>query len=93
MEEVIQVAIDEQGRIVIPSTLQNRLGLKPGMVLIVVPGQEEGVLLNVQEDRPLTLIDKEGVLVVQTEPLADLIDVVAREREHRQLQLLQRVSP
>lgn len=36
-----------------------------------------------QSQTTATLVDKEGVLVVRTEPLADLTDIVTQEREQR----------
>ncbi len=45
-----------------------------------------------QSQTTATLVDKEGVLVVRTEPLADLTDIVTQEREQRIADLLQQVD-
>lgn len=40
-----------------------------------------------------TLTNKDGVLVVQAEPLADLTDIVKQERARRVAELIQQVGP
>ncbi|MFL5802551.1 MAG: AbrB family transcriptional regulator [Roseiflexaceae bacterium] len=90
MSTVIEVEVDEANRILIPADLQNRLGLQPGMTLVVQEGQD-GVALHVQAESPV-LVDKGGVLVAQVEPIGDMIDIVRQERDHRIIDLLHRVG-
>jgi AbrB family looped-hinge helix DNA binding protein len=92
MAEVVELSVDEKGRISIPLALQNRLGLEPGMTLIVEEGDNGGVRLRPNPER-VTLLDKEGILVVRAEPVADLTDVVRRERDLRVVSLLERAAP
>ncbi len=40
MNRVIQVSVDELGRIVIPATLHEQLHLAPGMTLVVEKGEQ-----------------------------------------------------
>ncbi len=68
----VHVSLDDSGRILIPTAVQRRLGLLPGMSLVVEKG--EG--------------DKAGVLVVQVEPFSDLTNVTRRERDRRVFDLL-----
>jgi bifunctional DNA-binding transcriptional regulator/antitoxin component of YhaV-PrlF toxin-antitoxin module len=91
MDQVIEVSLDNSGHILIPSTLQSRLGLLPGMILVVEEGDNGGVRLSVQSEPP-TLVDKGGVLVVKAEPLGDLTNITRRERDRRASNLLQ-LSP
>ena len=48
------------GRILIPAEVQSRLGLSPGMSLVVEEGDQGSVRLCVQSE-PLVLADKVGV--------------------------------
>ena len=91
MNRVIEVSLDDLGRILIPAELRGRLGLSPGMTLIVERGEKDGVRLR-PESESLELVEKEGVLVVRAEPLGDLGNVTRRERDRRVVDLLQRVA-
>ena len=91
MNRLIEVSLDDLGRILIPAELQGRLGLSPGMTLIVEQGEKDGVRLRPQSESP-ELVDKEGVLVVRAEPLGNLANVTRRERDRRVVDLLQRVT-
>jgi bifunctional DNA-binding transcriptional regulator/antitoxin component of YhaV-PrlF toxin-antitoxin module len=79
MSEIIQTLLDSQGRIVIPSTFKNRLGLSKGMILIVEEGENNEIRLRVQKETPI-LVDKEGILVVKSESKSDLINIIQQER-------------
>ena len=72
MSTTIEIEVDETNRILIPVELQNRLGLQPGMTLLVEEGQG-GVALHVQSESAL-LVDKGGVLVAQVEQIGDITD-------------------
>jgi AbrB family looped-hinge helix DNA binding protein len=91
MNRVIEVSVDDLGRILIPAELRGRLGLSPGMTLIVEKGEKDGVRLRPQSES-LELVEKEGVLVVRAEPLSDLANVRRGERDRRVFDLLQRVD-
>ena len=80
MNQVIEVSLDDLGRILIPATLRSRLGLSPGMTLVVEKGDKGGVRLRLQSEPPM-LVDKGGVLVVRAEPLSDLANVTRHERD------------
>jgi bifunctional DNA-binding transcriptional regulator/antitoxin component of YhaV-PrlF toxin-antitoxin module len=88
MDQVIEVSLDNQGCIVIPPDLEERLGLTPGMTLVVEKGDKGQTCLRVQEESP-TLIDKKGVLVVKVKAVGDLDGVVRHERDRRLSDLLQ----
>jgi bifunctional DNA-binding transcriptional regulator/antitoxin component of YhaV-PrlF toxin-antitoxin module len=89
MSHLIEVSVDDLGRILIPSELQSHLGLTPGMILMVEKGDDDGLRLSLQS-QPSELVEKGGVLVVRAEPLADLNDITRREREDRVSELIQR---
>jgi bifunctional DNA-binding transcriptional regulator/antitoxin component of YhaV-PrlF toxin-antitoxin module len=91
MEQAIRVSLDDLGRILIPAAEQHRLGLSPGMSLVVEKGDEGNMRLRIQSEPPV-LVDKAGVLVVQAEPLSDLSNVTRRERDRRVFDLLQRAG-
>jgi bifunctional DNA-binding transcriptional regulator/antitoxin component of YhaV-PrlF toxin-antitoxin module len=87
--QTIEVSLDNHGGIVLPQELKNRLGLSPGMTMIVEEDDEEGVCLRVQTESP-ELVDKQGIIVVRAESSEDLTNVTRREREHRVSDLLNR---
>ena len=91
MSETIQVIVDDQGRIIIPSTIREQLGLSQGMTLVVEEGGEDKLCLRIQEESP-DLVDKQGVLVVKAEPLDDLTHITQRERLRRASGLVRRVG-
>jgi len=91
MTEPIEVSVDNQGCITIPAEIQDRLGLSPGMTLVVEEREEGEMCLRVQRDLP-ELVDKQGVLVVRSETAADLTDAVQHERGRRLSELRQRAG-
>jgi bifunctional DNA-binding transcriptional regulator/antitoxin component of YhaV-PrlF toxin-antitoxin module len=93
MEQAMErtILLDENGRILIPAALKQRLGLLPGMHLVVEPGEEESVCLRVESNLP-QLVDKGGVLVVASQTsadeqsdalMSDWTDITRRERDRR----------
>ena len=98
MSEAIQVEIDDQGDIVIPAEIRERLGLVQGMTFIAESGEQGQLHLRAQQKLP-QVIEEEGVLIV-TSPLSpdiespellshDLTDVVRQHRERRLASLWQ----
>ena len=67
MSQVTEISLDDMGRILIPATVQSRLGLLPGMRLIVEESDKDGVRLRIQSEPPV-LVDKAGVLEIKTPP-------------------------
>jgi bifunctional DNA-binding transcriptional regulator/antitoxin component of YhaV-PrlF toxin-antitoxin module len=91
MSESIEMSVDNQGCIMVPSEIQDRLGLSPGMTLVVEEGEKGEMCLRVQTELP-ELVDKRGVLVVKSDATGDLADAVGRERGRRLSDLMQRVD-
>lgn len=91
MKQVIEVSLDDLGHILIPATLRDRLGLYPGITLVVEKGDNDDVCLRIQPEPPM-LVDKAGVLVIRAEPLGDLTNMTRRERDRRVFDLLQRTG-
>lgn len=86
MSEHIEVTLDDEGRLVLPTPLQRRLGLEPGMTLVVERAASGVAYLKVQDAKP-PLSDRDGVLVVQAQPSEDLENFVQRERDRRTIDL------
>ena len=63
MAQAIEVTIDNHGGIMLPRELKNRLGLLPGMTMVVEQDDAEGVCLRVQAESP-RLVDKQGIIVI-----------------------------
>ena len=91
MNDVVQVSLDESGRILIPADLSERLRLAPGMTLVVEKEEQGGVRLRVQSEASV-LVEKEGLLVARVTATSDMADVARRERQRRACDLLQRVG-
>ena len=91
MSRVVEVTLDDRGRIVIPEAVRDQLGLKPGMMLVVETEEKGGVRLRPQPEQPV-LINKDGIWVIQGEILEDLTDVVKRERERRIADLIRQAG-
>ncbi len=91
MAEETALSVDESGRILIPEGIRNKLGLSPGMTLIVEPGENGEVWLRPQPEST-QLVYESGVLVVDGKLTGDVNDIVQREREHRMSDLLNRMD-
>ena len=89
MGQTIEVSIDNNGGILLPQELKNRLGLLPGMTMIVEDNDDDRVCLRVRADSP-ELVDKQGIIVVRAETSADLTNIVRRERDQRVADLQRR---
>jgi AbrB family looped-hinge helix DNA binding protein len=91
MAELVELSVDDKGRLVVPGAIQRRLRLAPGMTLIVEEGDNGGIRLRPEPEQP-NLVDKEGILVVRAQPVADLADVVRDERRLRVTSLSERTG-
>lgn len=91
MSQVIQLSLDDWGRILIPDALRQRLGLKSGMTLVVEDAEQGGVQLRVQEEAA-ALIEKDGLLVFTGELVGDVTNVVQQARERRAQELVRRAG-
>jgi bifunctional DNA-binding transcriptional regulator/antitoxin component of YhaV-PrlF toxin-antitoxin module len=89
MSDVIEVELDELNRILISPDLRQRLGLAPGMTLIVEEDRSGRVALHIQPESA-QLIDKGGILVASVELLDDIAEAVGQERERQALDPAQR---
>lgn len=91
MGQTIEVSIDNQGGILLPQELKNRLGLSPGMTMLVEEDDQERVCLRVRTGSP-ELVDKQGIIVVRAEASEDLTNIIKHERDHRLSDLLHRTD-
>lgn len=89
MSQAIQILLDDWGRILIPDALRSRLGLKPGMTLVVEDAEQGGVQLRPQEESS-ALIEKDGLLVFTGELVGDVTNVVQEARGRRTQELIRR---
>ncbi len=91
MGDHIELSVDNQGCIPIPAEMQERLGLSPGMMLVVEEGEKGEMCLRVQKELP-ELVDKNGVLVVKSEASGDPVEAVGHERGRHLSHHLQRAG-
>ena len=82
MPRKVQIAIDEQGDLLVPSAVREQIPLKPGMVLVVESDADEALRLRVQRKRPV-LVEKDGVLVAQVKARGDIEEAMQRVRDQR----------
>lgn len=91
MAQVFQISLDEVGRIHISGPIHERLKLSPGMTFVVEKDEKGGVQLRLQS-KPLTLVEKDGILVARVTALSELADLTRHERDRRVFDLLQRTG-
>jgi len=91
MAQRIQITLDDSGRIVIPESLQSKLGLTPGMTLVVERDDLGEVSLRPQPESS-ELVNKGGVLVARGEVVGDLSSAVKAVRESRLALFLRQVE-
>ncbi|HEX6985867.1 MAG TPA: AbrB/MazE/SpoVT family DNA-binding domain-containing protein [Planctomycetaceae bacterium] len=91
MVQRVEVEVDDQGRIAVPSAVRDRLELTPGTTL-VVEQEADTTYLRVRVEHP-RLVEKQGVLVVEGEVLGDIVDPVRRERDARVEYLMRQAAP
>lgn len=91
MGDQTEISIDNQGCIKVPAEVQDRLGLFPGMRLIVEEREKGEVCLRVQKELP-ELVDKQGVLVVKSQATGDLAEALKDERGRRLSGLIERAG-
>jgi bifunctional DNA-binding transcriptional regulator/antitoxin component of YhaV-PrlF toxin-antitoxin module len=91
MSHVVEVIVDEEGRLRLPVETLRALGLAPGMTLVVEEAPGGDACLSVRTGEP-TLVEKGGVLVVQGELTGEWSDVVRSERDRRVDRLVQQVN-
>jgi len=91
LDEINQLTLDPSGHILIPPAIRVRLGLVPGMTFVVEERDNEELVLRLQDEDP-PLVDKDGVLVVQSQAVGDIANAVRRERAARMAELVQRTE-
>lgn len=77
----IKTRIDRFGRIVIPKKIRSDFGLKSNSEVILEAG-ENGIIVYPKTQLPF-IIDKDGIIVVCSEPTETFTDFLKKEREDR----------
>ncbi|MBM4044968.1 MAG: AbrB/MazE/SpoVT family DNA-binding domain-containing protein [Planctomycetes bacterium] len=93
MAETLELKVDEEGRISLPKASRERLGLSPGMTLVVEQGDDDALRLRVQRGRPRLVRKGTALVVAATRQSPEMADVVQRHREERLGELAGRTSP
>ena len=84
----METTLDRFGRVVIPKSVRDDLGLKPGETLSVEE-REGGVVLRPLREKSC-LAYKGHVLVLTGETLEDTTDIVRQHRDERIQELIRR---
>jgi bifunctional DNA-binding transcriptional regulator/antitoxin component of YhaV-PrlF toxin-antitoxin module len=92
MLQDIAVQIDDQGHILIPRDLRQRLRLTAGMTFVVEEGGHGDVRLSPQTEQP-ALVEEDGILVATGELIGDVTDIVQQDRARRIRALLRQAIP
>ncbi|MDM8522360.1 hypothetical protein QUF80_03220 [Desulfococcaceae bacterium HSG8] len=82
MPQRTELSLDDQGRILVPPEIQSRLGLIPGMTLVVEKGDNGDMLLSVRKNKTI-LVERKGVLIARGKPMKDLVNIARDERDRR----------
>lgn len=77
----METAVDRFGRVLIPKSIRDHLGLKPG-VLLHIEEQGEDVLLKPVENEPSVVL-KKGIAVFTGKATGDIEKAVKNHREQR----------
>ena len=77
----VKTKIDKFGRIVIPKKIRNDFGIKNNTEVLLEAG-ENGIIVHPYTALPFVM-DKEGILVVCSEPTEPFIGFLHKEREDR----------
>jgi AbrB family looped-hinge helix DNA binding protein len=77
----IKTKIDKFGRIVIPKKIRNDFGLKNNSEVLLEAG-EDGIIVHPDTKLPFVM-DKDGILVVCSEPTESFTGFLEKEREDR----------
>jgi len=78
--------VDESGRVLIPKSIRDKLGLRPG-TFVEVQRQGDTVLLRPVDHSEFLKLEG-GVLVFTGQPTGDMTDVIQRVREERDRHIL-----
>jgi bifunctional DNA-binding transcriptional regulator/antitoxin component of YhaV-PrlF toxin-antitoxin module len=90
MSQVLEIKVNDQGHILISADVSHRLGLNPGMRLVVERADADNVQLSPEPES--ALVEKDGLLVFTGELLADPDEFIQQERDRRLLELWRRVA-
>lgn len=77
----MQASIDKFGRIVIPKSVRDHLGLKTGSILEVEESNHDIILKAIEHAPQIKM--KEGVAVFMAKAIDDMDSVIQDEREER----------
>lgn len=77
----MQTRLDKFGRVIIPKSVRQKLGLKPGEILEL---EEEGEKIVIKPSHKKgSLVLKDGVLVFTGKAEAELLEAVKEDRNKR----------
>jgi hypothetical protein len=91
MEQTIQVSVDEEGGLRVPSAVWSALGRSPGELLVAEEADTGEIVLRVRPEGP-AVAERNGLLVAIGEPTGDIAAWVEQERERRHQELLARIG-
>jgi len=77
----IKTKIDKFGRIVIPKKIRNNFGLKNNSE-VLIEAVKDGIIVHPEASVPIVM-DKDGIIVVCSEPTEAFTDFLKKDREDR----------
>ena len=83
--------IDNFGRIVIPKKIRDEFGISKSSELEINTTDNDEIIIKSGTSKPFVK-DKDGVLVVCSEPTGSLEDIIDRDRERRIRKILKDIE-
>ena len=80
MSTLIEVELDDQGRLIVPIHLAQRLGLAHGATLVIERETADATYLRIQKTSPL-IVEEDGVLVITAVADQSIDNTLHQERE------------
>jgi AbrB family looped-hinge helix DNA binding protein len=77
----MQTAIDKFGRVLIPKSIRDHLGVEPGEVVQVIE-QDNQILIKLIKNKT-ALKMKDNIMVYDAEPTGDIEEAIKKQRDER----------
>jgi AbrB family looped-hinge helix DNA binding protein len=91
MRMKFKTKIDNFGRIVIPKKIRDEFGISKSSEIEINTTENDEIIIKPGTSKPF-IKNKDGVLVVYSEPIGSLEDIIDRDREERIRKILKDIE-
>ena len=95
MNKIHHITLDSLGHIILPEELIKRLGLIAGTEIILEESEDNILFLRIEKETSISetrpIIDKDGILVIQSKLSDDFLSVIEEEHTNRIDELIKRI--